>query len=59
MSSKWTSRKFWLTIIAAVGTLISTLGFDVGAFPVLAADALVAVWVLAEAIVDAAKKPAA
>ncbi len=56
MTNRWTSRKFWLTVIAAVGTLIATLGFDVGTLPVVAADALVAVWVLVEGIIDMTNK---
>ncbi len=52
--SKWTSRKFWLTIIAVMYTVIATLGYNVPVDQVLLTDAVIAVWVLAEAAVDAA-----
>lgn len=56
MRNKWCSRKFWLTIIALVYTVAATLGFDVPVAQVLIVDAVVAIWVLAEATVDAAHK---
>lgn len=56
MSSKWKSRKFWVAIIGAIFSLIATLGYDVPVSEVLVIDALLAVWILAEASVDAAKK---
>lgn len=54
--NKWTSRKFWLTIIALVYTVIATLGLEVPVEQVVVVDALAAVWILAEAIIDAVKK---
>ena len=54
--SKWTSRKFWLTIIAVIYTVVATLGYNIPVDQVLIADAVIAVWVLAEAYVDAARK---
>jgi len=56
MHSKWKSRKFWLTIVALVYTVAATLGFDVPVTQVVIVDAVVAIWVLAEAAVDAAHK---
>lgn len=56
MTNKWKSRKFWLTIIAVVYTCIATLGFEVPVAQVIVTDAVVAVWVLAEAVVDASNK---
>ena len=56
MYSKWKSRKFWLTIIAMVYTVAATLGFDIPVTQVVVVDAVVAVWVLAEAAVDASHK---
>ena len=53
--SKWKSRKFWLTIIAVIYSVIATLGYDVPVEQVVVTDAVVAVWVLAEAFVDAAR----
>lgn len=56
MSSKWTSRKWWAMLIGSVYTMTATLGFDVPVEEVLITDALVSVWILAEAIVDAMRK---
>ena len=56
MGSKWTSRKFWLSIIALVYTVVATLGYEIPISQVLVVDAVVAVWVFAEAFVDAARK---
>ena len=56
MHNKWTSRKFWLTIIALIYTVVATLGYEIPIAQVLVTDAVVAVWVLAEAFIDASKK---
>jgi len=56
MRNKWKSRKFWLTVIALVYTVAGTLGFDIPIMQVVVVDAVIAVWVLAEATVDAAHK---
>ena len=55
MSSKWKSRKWWVSMIGAVAGMVAILGYDVEVIQVAACEALVAVWVLAEAIVDAAR----
>lgn len=54
--NKWLSRKFLLAIVAGIYTIAATGGFDVPVEQVLVVDGIVAVWILAEAIVDAAKK---
>ncbi|KKN17558.1 hypothetical protein LCGC14_0964830 [marine sediment metagenome] len=54
--SKWKSRKFWLAIIATIYTVVATLGYNVPVDQVLVADAMVAVWIFAEALVDAFRK---
>jgi uncharacterized membrane protein len=56
MHNKWTSRKFWLTIIAMVYSVAATLGMNIPIEQVVITNAVVAVFVLAEAIVDAVKK---
>ena len=56
MRNKWRSRKFWLTVIALVYTVAATLGFDIPITQVVVVDAVIAVWVLAEATIDAAHK---
>lgn len=54
--NKWTSRKFWLTVIAAVFTMIATFGFDAPIEEVIVTDVVIGVWVLIEGIIDAVKK---
>lgn len=58
MSSKWKSRKFWLAVIAAIYTVIATGGYDVPVEQVIVTDAIIAVWILAEALVDSFRKGA-
>ena len=53
MYNKWKSRKFWLMIIAMVYSVAATLGFDIPVAQVVVVDAVAAVWILAEAFVDA------
>ena len=57
MPEKLKSRKFWLAIIAAIYTLAATGGFDVPIEQPILVNAVIAVWILAEALVDAANKP--
>ncbi len=56
MYNKWKSRKFWLMIIALVYSVTATLGFDIPVTQVVVVDAIVGVWILAEAFVDASYK---
>jgi len=56
MHKTWTSRKFILSVIAAIFTAAATMGFDVPIKEVVVTDAVVAVWVLAEAVLDAVKR---
>ena len=54
--NKWFSRKFLLAIVAAIYTIIATTGFEIPVEQVLVVDALVATWILAEAIIDSVHK---
>lgn len=54
--NKWTSRKFWLVIIAAIFTTTATLGYDIPFEEVVITDAVIGVWVLVEGIIDLVKK---
>ena len=58
MTNKWKSRKFWMAIIAAIYTVAATGGYDVPIEQVIVVDAIVAVWILAEALVDSFRKGA-
>ena len=56
MSSKWKSRKFWVAIVAAIYSIVATSGWDVPIDRVILTDAILAVWILTEGIVDAVRK---
>jgi len=56
MYNKWRSRKFWLMVIAMVYSVAATLQFDIPVTQVVVVDAVAAVWILAEAFVDASHK---
>lgn len=54
-ASKWTSRKFWVAIIAAIVTIGTALGFDMTTIQATllgAMDAILAVWIIIEGIID-------
>lgn len=53
---KLKSRKFWVSVIAAIFTAVAMIGYDVPIKEVVVADAIAAVWVLAEALVDIARR---
>ncbi len=55
MSSKWTSRKFWLAIIGTAYALIATLGYDLPVDQVAVTEALIAVWIVVEGFIDSKK----
>ncbi len=55
MSSKWTSRKFWLAIIGTVYALVGTLGFDIPVDQIAVTEALLAVWIIVEGFIDSKK----
>lgn len=56
MRNKWKSRKFWVMIIMMVYTATAMGGFDVPIEQVVVLDAIGAVWILVEGIIDAVKK---
>lgn len=53
MSSKWLSRKFLLAIIGAIYTMAATGGWDIPIEQVALVDAILAVWIVVEGIIDA------
>jgi len=54
--NKWFSRKFLLAIVAAIYTIIATTGFEIPVEQVIVVNAIVAVWILAEAVIDSIHK---
>lgn len=54
--SKWTSRKFWLIVIAAIFSTVATFGYNMPVEEVVVTDAVIAVWVLIEGVIDCVKK---
>ncbi len=52
MNSKWTSRKFWIAIIASVFSGAAVIGFNIPIPEVVITDVVIAVWILAETIID-------
>jgi len=54
--NKWTSRKFWVMVIAAIYTIAAGAGFEVPVEQIIVVDALAGVWILVEGIIDAVKK---
>ena len=55
MSSKWTSRKFWLAIIGTIYALVATLGLDIPVGEIAVTEALLAVWIVVEGFIDSKK----
>ncbi|MDY6957637.1 MAG: hypothetical protein SVK08_00635 [Halobacteriota archaeon] len=53
---RFKSRKFILACVAALFSAVATMGFEVPVEEVLVTDAIVAVWILAEAMTDAVKR---
>jgi len=56
MHNKWKSRKFWVAIVAAIYSVVATVGYDIPVDKVIVTDAILAVWILVEGIIDAVKK---
>lgn len=54
--SKLSSRKFWIGVIAAIFSMVALLGYDVPIEEVVVIDAIMAIYILAEAIVDCFRK---
>lgn len=50
---RFLSRKFLLTLVAVVYTITAASGFDIPVDQVVVVDAVVAVYVLVEAVLDA------
>lgn len=55
MKRKLASRKFWMGLVAAIFSVVALLGYDIPIDQVIVVDAIVAVYILAEAIVDAVR----
>ena len=55
MPSKWTSRKFWVAIVAMIYSVVATVGADLPIEEIIVVDAIAAVWILVEGIVDAVR----
>jgi len=56
MRNKWTSRKFWVMIVGMVYAVVAGAGFEVPVEQILVVEALAAVWILVEGVIDAVKK---
>ena len=56
MSSKWTSRKFWMAVVTIIITIVTGLGYkvDVEALaPIIGAEG--ALYIIIEGIIDAVR----
>lgn len=56
MRNKWTSRKFWVTILAAIYAVAAMQGWKIPIEEVVLVDAVVMLWVLLEWVIDLVKK---
>jgi len=57
MPDKLKSRKFWIGVIAAIFSMVALLGYNIPIEQVVIVDAIMAVYILAEAFADAFRKP--
>lgn len=56
MKSKLSSRKFWLTVVAVIYTIVATMGMEMPIDQVALTDAVIAVFVVVEGLIDFKKK---
>ena len=56
MATKLTSRKFWLALVGVVFSAVALFGYEVDVEPVIVVDAVLGLYIVVEAIVDAFRR---